>query len=227
MISLSDDERQLVRQPLSRKDVVYTLLRAAIIDGRLKAGLKLDQNEIAANFNVSRMPVREALKQLELEGLVVVYPYRGVEVAQLDPVEIVELFAIRGALERLAVGRAVDALGADDLAALQDLLERMDALGNDAAASQEWIELNGLYHERINAAGGWDQLLDAISTYRDKVDRYVRVYFSRQGRERAQQQHWALFEALKTRDADKAQAIIEDHSISTANTLLESIGADI
>jgi DNA-binding GntR family transcriptional regulator len=106
MIELSQEEARLISQPMSRKDIVLGLIRSAIVDGRLPAGIKLDQNEIAATLGVSRMPVREALKQLQAEGLVVVYPYRGVEVARLDPADIREMFAIRGSLERLAVGKA-------------------------------------------------------------------------------------------------------------------------
>ncbi len=86
---LTPEEQQLVTMPISRKDAVLRLLRNAIIDGRLPAGARLDQNELASRLGVSRMPVREALKQLETEKLVVVFPYRGVEVARLDPATIV------------------------------------------------------------------------------------------------------------------------------------------
>jgi DNA-binding GntR family transcriptional regulator len=110
VIELTQEELQLLGRPMTRKDIVLSFIRAAIVDGRLAAGAKLDQNEIAAKLGVSRMPVREALKQLEAEGLVVVFPYRGVEVARLNPDDIREMFSIRGALERLAVGKAIENL---------------------------------------------------------------------------------------------------------------------
>src|SRR5690606_11031559 len=128
MLRLSPDEMQLVTQPSSRKDIVLGLIRSAIVDGRLPAGIKLDQNEIAATLGVSRMPVREALKQLQAEGLVVVYPYRGVEVAALDTADIREMFAVRGALERLAGGKALENLGPADFRKMREIIPVMDAL---------------------------------------------------------------------------------------------------
>lgn len=223
MIILSEKERRFVDQHLSRKDIVHKLLRDAIIDGRLAPGQKLDQNEIASNFNVSRMPVREALKQLESEGLVVVYPYRGVEVARLDVSEVSELFAIRGALERLAVGQAVDALRAENFAQLRAVLEQMDHMVTKPKKEDDWSALNRMFHDTINAASGWPKLLETIATYRDKLDRYVRLYFSISGREQSQQEHWALLKALEAREKTKAEQLIELHSNSTAALLIRSI----
>ncbi|UJQ95135.1 GntR family transcriptional regulator [Mariluticola halotolerans] len=223
MIDLSEAEQSFVAQHMSRKDVVLKLLRAAIVDGRLAPGQKLDQNEIAARFNVSRMPVREALKQLESEGLVVVYPYRGVEVAQLDIDEVSELFAIRGSLERLAVGRAVDMLRKPTFERLREILESMDKMVGKEAGQNDWSAANREFHDIINGASGWPRLLDSIATFRDKVDRYVRLYFSMGGRAQSQIEHWALLEALEARDRLQAEKLIEDHSNSTAKLLIQTI----
>jgi DNA-binding GntR family transcriptional regulator len=222
MLKFTETEYNLVVNPMSRKDMVISVLRAAIIDGRLEGGQKLDQNEIAAEFKVSRMPVREALKQLESEGLVVVYPYRGVEVAGLDPNEMAQLFAIRGTLERLAVGRAVTRLGEADFTALRDILSAMDELPKNEEIPS-WNRLNWAFHERINAACEWPLLVKSILTYREKLARYVRLYFSIRGRAQSQKDHWALMHALEARDVPQAQEIIEKHSNSTALMLLESI----
>ncbi len=223
MIDLSEAEQSFVAQHMSRKDVVLKLLRAAIVDGRLAPGQKLDQNEIAARFNVSRMPVREALKQLESEGLVVVYPYRGVEVAQLDIDEVSELFAIRGSLERLAVGRAVDMLRQPTFERLREILESMDKMVGKEAGQNDWSAANREFHDIINGASGWPRLLDSIATFRDKVDRYVRLYFSMGGRAQSQIEHWALLQALEARDRLQAEKLIEDHSNSTAKLLIQTI----
>jgi len=224
MLKFTENEYGLVANPMSRKDMVLSILRAAIIDGRLIGGQKLDQNEIAAEFKVSRMPVREALKQLENEGLVIVYPYRGVEVAGLDSDEMIQLFAIRGALERLAVGRAATRLSEADFTALREILMEMDKLVGDEE-TPGWNCLNWAFHERLNAACEWPRLLESISTYRDQLARYVRLYFSIRGRAQSQKDHWALMYALEARDALRAQEIIEKHSNNTALMLLESIKA--
>ena len=203
-MELTAEERQLVTAPISRKDAVLKLLRNAIVDGRLPAGQRLDQNELAARLGVSRMPVREALKQLETEKLVVVFPYRGVEVASLDPATIVEMFEIRVALESLAVGRAVDCLSKSEF--------RHDASDTRAdgrqsrrpGAVQPWMELNHRFHATINSAGGWPHLVETIDQYRANVERYVRFYLSAGGRIRSQQEHWELLRACESGDVAAA-----------------------
>lgn len=223
MIELSQDEERLISQPMSRKDIVLGLIRSAIVDGRLPAGIKLDQNEIAATLGVSRMPVREALKQLQTEGLVVVYPYRGVEVARLDPGNIREMFAIRGSLERLAVGKALEILKPKDFRAMRETLEAMDRLIDNEAASDKWAQLNQAFHSSINDACGWPRLLETISQFRSNVERYVRLYISVRGREQSQREHWDLLNACERNDVTRAQDVIEAHSRNTAEYLLRSI----
>jgi len=223
MLQLSDDEMRLVTQPSSRKDIVLGLIRAAIIDGRLPAGSKLDQNEIAATLGVSRMPVREALKQLQAEGLVVVYPYRGVEVAALDTGDIREMFAIRGTLERLAVGKALENLGPADFRKMHEILQAMDALVGHEGRGDEWTMLNRDFHAGINYACGWPRLLETIDQFRGNVERYVRLYISVRGREQSQREHWALLEACENNDVARAQAVIEAHSRNTAEYLIKAI----
>lgn len=222
-MELTAEERQLVTAPISRKDAVLKLLRNAIVDGRLPAGQRLDQNELAARLGVSRMPVREALKQLEVEKLVVVFPYRGVEVASLDPATIVEMFEIRVTLERLAVGRAVECLSKPDLDTMRHTLEQMDGYLDDLDSSAPWMELNQRFHATINSAGGWPHLVETIDQYRGNVERYVRFYLSAGGRAGSQQEHWELMTACEKRDLAGAQAVIEKHLRNTAAALLEAI----
>ncbi|PZX36767.1 DNA-binding GntR family transcriptional regulator [Roseinatronobacter thiooxidans] len=223
MIELSREEARLISAPMSRKDIVLGLIRSAIVDGRLSAGQKLDQNEIATSLGVSRMPVREALKHLQAEGLVVVYPYRGVEVARLDPADIRELFAIRGALEKLAIGKAMEALCHEDFLEMDTVLKAMDRLVDDTGSSDEWAVLNRRFHERINAACNWPRLLESIDQFRANVERYVRLYISVRGKEQSQREHWAILEACRTGDIATAQDIIEAHSRNTAEYLIKAI----
>jgi len=222
-MELTDKENQLLTQYASRKDLVLKLLRAAILDGRLKAGQRLDQNEIAETFNVSRMPVREALKQLEAEGFVTIYPYRKVEVTRLDLSEVSDLFAIRGTLERLAAGRAIEHMTAQTFDELRVILLEMDTLVDAVSDADGWAELNRKFHYLINSASRSPRLMEAITTYRDKVDRYIRVYFSRGGRTHSQLEHWAILRALEARDRAKAEQLIESHANSTAALLVADV----
>lgn len=224
-MKLTQEERQLINAPASRKDVVLALLRNAIKDGRLAAGSRLDQNEIAATFGVSRMPVREALKQLELEGLVAVFPYRGVEVARLENAQIDELFAIRIALERLAVARSVDNLKPRQVARLRGILATMDQLVDAVDGDEQWMRLNQSFHSIINEASCMPRLIALIDQHRDNVDRYVRSYLHLHGRQQSQCEHWELLEACASANAGAAQDVIERHLANTARALADAIQA--
>ncbi|MGQ4273777.1 GntR family transcriptional regulator [Terrihabitans sp. B22-R8] len=222
---LTVEEQKLIGTPLSRKDAVLQLLKAAIIDGRLPPGEKLDQNEIAAQLGVSRMPVREALKQLEAEGFVTVYPYRGVEVSRLEPAEIVEMFGIRIALETLAVGRAVSGLKASHLSRMRKILSTMDGLVADPGEGDPWMGLNHEFHSIVNEASGWPRLVESIDQFRGNVERYVRCYLAFRGREQSQCEHWELLQACEKRDPAAAQDVIRRHLDNTANALVAALAS--
>jgi DNA-binding GntR family transcriptional regulator len=220
---LTEAEQKLIGTPVSRKDAVLQLLKAAIVDGRLPPGEKLDQNDIAAQLGVSRMPVREALKQLEAEGFVTVYPYRGVEVSRLEPAEIVEMFGIRIALETLAVGRAVTSLKPSHLARMRKILGVMDGLVATPEEGDPWMGLNHEFHSIVNEASGWPRLVESIDQFRGNVERYVRCYLAFRGRETSQSEHWELLRACETRDPAAAQEVIRRHLDNTANALVAAL----
>jgi DNA-binding transcriptional regulator YhcF (GntR family) len=121
-MALSDGEKLLVGSIPSRKDAVLHVLRTAIIEGRFGPGERLEPDRIAADLGCSRMPIREALKILENEGFVTCYPFRGTEVSRLRAEEVEELFAMRIALECLALARAVPNLTTDELAQMRGIL---------------------------------------------------------------------------------------------------------
>jgi DNA-binding GntR family transcriptional regulator len=226
VIKFTAEEQGLMNQ-VSRKDTVLHLLRSAIVDGRLPAGTRLDQNELAAELGVSRMPVREALKQLETERLVVVYPYRGVEVSRLEPDTILEMFEIRIALERLAVSRAAATMTPSHFSRLRAVLTEMDQHLTPSPDGDPWMNLNQSFHGIMNEATGWPHLVESINQYRSNVERYVRYYFALRGREQSQTEHWELLNACEKRDVAAAQKVIELHLRNTAGTLVEAIRADV
>lgn len=219
----TESEKRLAGTVMTRKDVVLTVLRRAIIEGRLPPGARLEPDRIAAELGLSRMPVRDALKVLEKEGLVTCYPFRGTEVSQLRAADVDELFAMRIALERLAVTRAVDHLSDDDLADMRETLTLMD----DADNQDRWIELNHRFHHRINLASGWPRLVEQIDILRQNVERYIRVWVSVRGYEKPQRQHWGILHACEARDPARAADLVEQHQRDTAEMLLSlAAGAD-
>ncbi len=203
---------------LSRSEAVREALRDAILSGVLPPGERLNLDEVAEEFGVSRMPVRDAVRQLETEGLLKVFPYKGVEVSTLSTGEIEELFTLRSALEQVAIGRAVPRLSAETIDDMRRILEEIDGLED---RTTRWLELNAAFHHALNAACGWPRLLEMIDTLRSNADRYVRSYVTNAGLSVSQQQHWALLHACEAGDAAKAKQVIDAHLMGTANSLIQ------
>ncbi|MGU3496045.1 GntR family transcriptional regulator [Xanthobacteraceae bacterium A53D] len=212
-MALNAREKLVLGSIPSRKEAVLGVLRAAIVEGRLEPGARLEPDRIAADLGCSRMPVREALKVLEKEGFVTCYPFRGTEVSQLRAEEVEELFSMRIALETLALARAVPNLTEDELGKMHDILRAMD----DPAQHGDWRALNQKFHSILNGACGWPRLLEQIDVLRQNVDRYVRIWVDTQGYDVPQRQHWELYEACRARDVAGAQRVLQRHFQDTAD----------
>ncbi|HEX3065388.1 MAG TPA: GntR family transcriptional regulator, partial [Dongiaceae bacterium] len=128
--------------PRTVADHVADVLREAIAGGSLQAGTVLRQDELARQFQFSRMPVRDALRQLEAEGLVSIHPTRGAFVAGMDRGEIAEIYAVRELLEAEALRLAFPSLGEADLAAAGSALDQIDGEPDVA----RWGLLNRAFH---------------------------------------------------------------------------------
>ncbi len=224
-MDFSGDDRKILSRLPSRKEAVYQVLNKAISSGRFPAGMRLNQDQIAEELGVSRMPVREALRDLESQGLVTVYPYRGVKVSELSISDIEELFAIRTALEKCAMVRSVPQLTAADTTRMREVLLSMDDLVSrtDAESESEWVALNDEFHGIINRASHWPRIVDMIDNLRSNVGRYLAVYFTIHGKEEPQQQHWQLYDACVARDVEQAQIVIEKHVMDTADILIRAL----
>lgn len=194
--------------PRSTPAVVADVLREAILRGILAAGQQLRQEEIARQLGVSHIPVREALRQLEAEGLVRLRPYRGFEVSELSPEEVEELYEIRIPLECQALRLALPHLTDQDLEQAQAVLDAIDAEADPSA----WSELNTRFHSILYAPSGRQRLLNLIRTLRTNVDRYLRLYISvMQRKAYSQREHRAILEAVRRRDEAQALRALEEH----------------
>jgi len=209
--------------PPRRTEALVDILRSHILTGELPPGQRLNLDEIAQQSGVSRMPVRDALKQLEAEGLVNIYPQRGIEVSALNIEDITQLFGIRIVLEQKAVELAIPRLTSEDHARMRDVLTKMDLL---TGRSSSWPNFNAQFHYIINSASGWPRLISMISVLRANVDRYVREYVRMLGTEIAQRQHWDLYHACVDGDAERAKQVVHDHFSTTTNELLSALKAE-
>lgn len=209
---MSDAFRRIVAEATHNRkttaEVVAEALRRAILEGALSGGERLRQNELASQFGVSRMPIREALRLLETEGLVTAQPHRGYTVTQLSPEQVGEIYEMRTCLEAMAARLAAPLLSDDDLSALEALYDAM----RGAADVATFLRLNRAFHGRIYAASGRRRLCDLIDRLRDEVEPYLRVYLSlvRQD-DRGHEDHAAILEACRLRDPDLAARRTSEH----------------
>ena len=195
---------------------VTNRLREAIVSGLLQPGDRLMQEELAERLGVSRMPVREALRRLEAEGLVVLQPYRGALVANLSSTELQELYELRIALETLALRFGIPAMDVQDFETMEVTLAQMD-LETDSA---NWLDLNTTFHTLLYQSAGRKLLHEHIENLRNKSDRYLRLFASRRDRTtHAQQEHWAILHACRERNIDQACNLLKDHLQSTVTSL--------
>ena len=194
-------------------------LRAAILSGGLAAGTRVNQDRIAAEQGVSHIPVREALRRLEAEGLVTFAPRRGFFVARLSAEDAEELGEMRAALEALAIRLAIDRLTATDLAAAAAAIEAAEA--SDALAL--WSAANWRFHRALYAPCGRPRLMETLENLWRGADRYLRVVWQAahwQGR--SQREHRAILRACRKRDGEAASRLVADH-VSAATAALVAL----
>ena len=196
-------------QRASGAQLVYGELRERILDLRLEPGARLHEAELAAELRVSRTPLREALRMLLAEDLVEQLPTGGMVVRRLDLQDMRELYAVRAALEGLAVREACRRSTEADLEALGRLVEQMRLLVDHPA---ELARLGGEFHARIAAIAGnrrCEQLLRQLDGH---MRRYRTLSSRREPRRRAAlEDHRALFEALRARDPETAEQTVRAH----------------
>lgn len=198
--------------------MIAPILREAILSGELSGGVQLKQEELAARFGVSMSALREALKSLEAEGLVVFYPNRGAIVSQLSAQEAQEIFDIRLLLELGALAFAIPNLTAVELAEAEAILKQTDA-END---SERWGELNWQFHQTLYRAANRPKLLTLIHNMNNNVERYMRLYLSTMHYQtKSQQEHYALLQACSRKDISGAQAILRKHVTDASVNLSE------
>lgn len=202
-------------QPL--RDLVRERIRLGIADGRWAPGARLVERDLGAEFEVSRVPVREALQMLEREGFVQLLPRRGAVVRQLTPAVVSDLFDIRQALEVLAARRAAELIDDDGLQRLHGLLDE----GRRALAADDhaWSgTANTAFHEAVLDLAGNDSLRDLLEPLSGRLK-----WLFRQTRDypRVQAEHEQLYAALAARDAELAGAVALAHVRASRHMVLD------
>ncbi len=189
-------------------DWVAAIIRDAILDNALAPGAPARQDTIAAALGVSKIPVREALRRLEAEGLVRFERNRGVLVTDLSLDEAREIFSLRLALERVALERALPNLTDDDFATAAAVLDE-EASATDIGRVGD---INWRFHRLLYGPGMGPHLRTILSTLLRLSERYVRLHLSRSdARRAAHDEHVALLAACRAGDRDHALNLLDDH----------------
>lgn len=194
-------------------------LREDILSGTLPAGTPLRQDALAERFNASRIPVREALRQLEAEGLIAHQLNRGAVVAGMSVEDICELLDIRVALECHAARQAVPNMVERDFQAMESIL----AAYSEAQTIPEWAEFNRRFHLALSAPANNTRLVRLIEEFCLNTDRYTHTAMSRAtGKDKPQEDHFRIVEAARAGDAERVAALLEVHILDTKKELMAS-----
>lgn len=212
-----------VSMPRTVKDSVVKTLRDEIIRGDHAPGQYLRLEEIAARYDISTMPVREALRDLEAEGLVTIFPHRGAIVTRLSADELQDIYDIRVVLEETATRLAVPLMTQATLTELTSLVEQMENAIGDVVSV---VELNHQFHLTIYAASGRKHLCEMNQMLRYRTQHYLHVYIVEveSGHlPQTQGEHRAILEACQRGDAEQAAALIHDHVAEVGDAIVEYV----
>jgi DNA-binding GntR family transcriptional regulator len=212
-MSLASQAASLRGSRAATPEVIADVVRALILRGAIGGGQPLRQDAIAKWFGVSHIPVREALRQLTAEGLVVLHIKRGAMVAPLRPDEAEEILEIRLTLEIKAVSLALPHWTEATFSDLEDQLAEME--GCDSI--DRWSDLNRNFHEELYRACARPRLLNLIASLNANVERYIRLLVSRSDyRLQAQREHRAILASACIRNLASLSALVEQHALETA-----------
>ena len=163
------------------------------------------------------MPVREALRQLEGEGMVSFYPHRGAVVSELSYQEVVEITELRLILEPAALRKAFGLLGEEEFTRAEEVLEDID---REDDLGSRWGELNWRFHATLVAPADRPRLLDVIKAQHTAFERYIRLHLTLSDYEKPQREHYELLELCRQKDLDSTLELLSSHIEDTGKLLL-------
>jgi DNA-binding GntR family transcriptional regulator len=197
-------------------------IRRAVVAGELAPGSRVRQEELALRFGASRIPVREALRRLESEGLVTLVPNSGAWIAKVDVAECIEMYKIRERLETLALSESVPRLGEGDVQTLQ----RLAAAIEGTTEVEEFLRLDRDLHLLSYSRAEMPRLLDMIERFWNATQHYRRAYFKlieRSGHWIIHAEHRLMMEAIARKDGEEAARILQGHIRRTRLSLEKTI----
>ncbi len=218
-------ERRLVPVKLDSykplREIVFESMREAIIGGVLKPGERLMEIQLADEMGVSRTPVREAIRKLELEGFVVMIPRKGAYVAGVTHKDVADVFEIRAALEGLAAGLAAERATDEEIEEMERLL-----LFNEGEAKtlEQIVDSDTGFHALVYKASRNDRLIQILGNLREQIQRFRATSLAVPGRIKlAIEEHRAIVEALANHNVEKAQELAANHIVTAENVMFDAL----
>ena len=200
--------------------LIARALADRIISGALNPGSRLMQDHLAQEFGASHVPVREAFRMLEAQGLIVSKPRCGVRVAPLDPGAVLEVTEMRATLEGLALHHALPLLTPHDLDAAHQALVAGEASNRIA----DWEAANRRFHLAITAPCGMSRLMASIGDLHRSDARFLFATWKElHWQPRSDTEHWAILDAIKGGDGESARELLEAHIREAGKALVERL----
>ncbi|HEY6181112.1 MAG TPA: GntR family transcriptional regulator [Terriglobales bacterium] len=199
-------------------------LRDQIIRGEIAEGVQLRQDAIATQFQVSRIPVREALRQLEAEGLISIVPNRGAIVPVLSPEDVEELFTIRALLEPELLKLSIPHLTQSDFTQAEGVLKEFETELEKEDHMSRWGRLNWQFHSILYSRSNRPRFLSIIRNVDNNGERYTRLQlYLTHGASRANEEHRQLLELSRNRDVVAACKLLRQHIQHAGQSLKQAL----
>ena len=212
---------------LPLRDVVFNTLRKAILTGTLKPGERLMEVHLANKLGVSRTPIREAIRKLELEGLVIMIPRRGAEVAQITEKSLKDVLEVRRALDALSVELACDRITEEELGTLKKACDDFETAVREKDVSVI-AKADVALHDIIVKATGNQRLQQLVNNLAEQMYRYRFVYIKDESQhDKLIAEHKEIFESIAGRDKERASMAAKLHIDNQEKSIIRQIRLEI
>ena len=214
-----------INEYLPLRDVVFNTLRSAILTGKLEPGERLMEIALANKLGVSRTPIREAIRKLELEGLVIMTPRKGAEVARITEKDLQDVLEVRESLENLATELACERITGEEIEDLKIKNEAFrEAVEKGKADFSELAELDVAFHDVIFNASKNSRLIQILSNLREQMYRYRLEYLKNPEYDNLLvKEHDLITDAVINKDKDKVRNVMDRHITHQRDAVLTTI----
>lgn len=208
---------------LPLRDVVFNTLRQAILTGEMKPGERLMEIHLANKLGVSRTPIREAIRKLELEGLVIMIPRRGAEVAQITWKNLKDVLEVRRALDVLAIELACERMEREELDRLYQACEYFKK-ATESQDARVIAEADVDLHDIIVKATRNNRLIQLVNNLSEQMYRYRFEYIKdKTQHSRLVREHYEMHEAICTKDKEKAAIVVRKHIDNQEEAIIKQL----